>query len=80
MLQVVIVSQANVIRLYQRFQALDKDEKGYLSREDLEGIGTLAVNPIGDRIIGAFFQDGFPSTRGIDLNALLEGTVGNAWE
>uniref|UniRef100_A0A8D0DPR0 Calcineurin like EF-hand protein 2 n=1 Tax=Salvator merianae TaxID=96440 RepID=A0A8D0DPR0_SALMN len=51
-------SQANVLRLYQRFQALDKDEKGCLSKYDLEGIGHLAVNPIGDRIIDAFFQDG----------------------
>uniref|UniRef100_A0A8C7E5W9 Calcineurin like EF-hand protein 2 n=1 Tax=Naja naja TaxID=35670 RepID=A0A8C7E5W9_NAJNA len=28
------------------------------SRYDLEGIGELAVNPIGDRIINAFFPDG----------------------
>ncbi|XP_061453922.1 calcineurin B homologous protein 2-like [Rhineura floridana] len=51
-------SQATVERLYQRFQVLDKEEKGYLSKEDLEGIGELAVNPIGDQIINAFFQDG----------------------
>ncbi|XP_053123430.1 calcineurin B homologous protein 2-like [Hemicordylus capensis] len=51
-------SQANVLRLYQRFQALDKDEKGYLSKDDLICIGELAVNPIGDRIINAFFKDG----------------------
>ncbi|KAJ7303891.1 hypothetical protein JRQ81_011401 [Phrynocephalus forsythii] len=51
-------SQANVECLYQRFQVLDKEEKGYLSKSDLEGIGTLAINPIGDRIVGAFFQDG----------------------
>ncbi|XP_020642682.1 calcineurin B homologous protein 2 [Pogona vitticeps] len=51
-------SQANVERLYQRFLVLDKEEKGYLSKSDLEGIGKLAINPIGDRIISAFFQDG----------------------
>ncbi|ETE63755.1 Calcineurin B-likeous protein 2, partial [Ophiophagus hannah] len=28
------------------------------SRYDLEGIGELAVNPIGDRIVNAFFPDG----------------------
>ncbi|XP_062996246.1 calcineurin B homologous protein 2-like [Elgaria multicarinata webbii] len=55
-------SQASVLRLYQRFQALDKDEKGYLSKDDLEGIGELAVNPIGDRIINVFFQDGRETT------------------
>ncbi|XP_066494749.1 calcineurin B homologous protein 2-like [Tiliqua scincoides] len=55
-------SQANVLRLYERFQALDKDEKGYLSKKDLLGIGELAVNPIGDRIIDAFFEDGSEAT------------------
>ncbi|XP_033014503.1 calcineurin B homologous protein 2-like [Lacerta agilis] len=55
-------SEANVVRLYQRFQALDKDEKGFLSKDDFEGIGELAVNPIGDRIIGAFFPDGRETT------------------
>ncbi|XP_048339040.1 calcineurin B homologous protein 2-like, partial [Sphaerodactylus townsendi] len=53
-----ILSQANVMRLYQRFQALDKDGKGYLSKDDFQGIRELAVNPIGDRIINSFFQDG----------------------
>ncbi|XP_070806021.1 calcineurin B homologous protein 2-like isoform X1 [Pituophis catenifer annectens] len=52
------VSEASLARLYQRFQALDRDDKGYLNRYDLEGIGKLAVNPIGDRIINAFFPDG----------------------
>ncbi|XP_044843861.1 calcineurin B homologous protein 2-like [Mauremys mutica] len=51
-------SQANVVRLYDRFQALDKEQKGYLSKYDLQGIGELAVNPLGDRIINAFFKEG----------------------
>ncbi|CAM5122260.1 unnamed protein product [Natator depressus] len=51
-------SQASVIRLYDRFQALDKEQKGYLSKYDLQGIGELAVNPLGDRIINAFFKEG----------------------
>nr|XP_034972756.1 calcineurin B homologous protein 2-like isoform X2 [Zootoca vivipara] len=55
-------SEASVVRLYQRFQALDKDEKGFLSKDDFEGIGELAVNPIGDRIINAFFPDGRETT------------------
>nr|XP_031543133.1 calcineurin B homologous protein 2 [Vicugna pacos] len=52
------VSQASLIRLYHRFQALDRNEKGYLSRVDLQQIGALAVNPLGDRIIDSFFPDG----------------------
>ncbi|XP_032316745.1 calcineurin B homologous protein 2 isoform X2 [Camelus ferus] len=51
-------SQASLIRLYHRFQALDRNEKGYLSRVDLQQIGALAVNPLGDRIIDSFFPDG----------------------
>ncbi|XP_038237905.1 calcineurin B homologous protein 2 isoform X2 [Dermochelys coriacea] len=51
-------SQASVVRLYDRFQALDKEQKGYLSKYDLQGIGELAVNPLGDRIINAFFKEG----------------------
>ncbi|XP_067413412.1 calcineurin B homologous protein 2-like isoform X2 [Emydura macquarii macquarii] len=51
-------SQATVVRLYDRFQALDKEQKGSLSKHDLQGIGELAVNPLGDRIINAFFKEG----------------------
>ncbi|XP_047636250.1 calcineurin B homologous protein 2 isoform X2 [Phacochoerus africanus] len=51
-------SQASLLRLYHRFQALDRNEKGYLSRMDLQQIGALAVNPLGDRIIESFFPDG----------------------
>ncbi|XP_044291376.1 calcineurin B homologous protein 2-like [Varanus komodoensis] len=81
------ISQANLAGLYQRFQALDRDEKGFLrgsatppsfvpksglavswnispkrDKEDLQGLGELAVNPIGDRIIDAFFPDGRETT------------------
>ncbi|XP_073071502.1 calcineurin B homologous protein 2 isoform X2 [Manis javanica] len=52
------VSQASLVRLYHRFRALDGNKKGYLSRSDLQEIGALAVNPLGDRIIDSFFPDG----------------------
>lgn len=52
------VSQATLLRLYHRFRALDSNKKGYLSRVDLQQIGALAVNPLGDRIIDSFFADG----------------------
>lgn len=51
-------SQASLLRLYHRFQALDREEKGFLSRLDLQQIGALAVNPLGDRIIDSFFPNG----------------------
>ncbi|KAM5328744.1 calcineurin B homologous protein 2 [Glossophaga mutica] len=51
-------SQASLLRLYHRFRALDRNKKGYLSRVDLQRIGALAVNPLGDRIIDSFFPDG----------------------
>ncbi|XP_015332565.1 calcineurin B homologous protein 2 [Marmota marmota marmota] len=51
-------SQASLLRLYHRFRALDRNKKGYLSRVDLQQIGALAVNPLGDRIIDSFFPDG----------------------
>lgn len=52
------VSQASLVRLYHRFRSLDRNKKGYLSRADLQQIGALAVNPLGDRIIDSFFPDG----------------------
>uniref|UniRef100_A0ABI7ZI32 Calcineurin like EF-hand protein 2 n=1 Tax=Felis catus TaxID=9685 RepID=A0ABI7ZI32_FELCA len=52
------VSQASLLRLYHRFRALDRNKKGYLSRMDLQQIGALAVNPLGERIIDSFFPDG----------------------
>ncbi|XP_008053761.1 calcineurin B homologous protein 2 [Carlito syrichta] len=48
-------SQASLLRLHHRFRALDRDKKGYLSRMDLQQIGALAVNPLGDCIIDSFF-------------------------
>uniref|UniRef100_A0A3B5QVW3 Calcineurin-like EF-hand protein 2 n=1 Tax=Xiphophorus maculatus TaxID=8083 RepID=A0A3B5QVW3_XIPMA len=58
------VSAAHLLRLHQRFQLLDKDSSGSLRSEDLEA--ALSENPIGVRIVGAFFQLGqemvdFPS-------------------
>ena len=40
---------------YFRFSSLDKQDKGYLSREDFLRIPELAINPLGDRIVHAFF-------------------------
>lgn len=44
-------------RLYSRFTSLDRGDCGTLSREDFLRIPELAINPLGDRIVNAFFED-----------------------
>ncbi|XP_067011940.1 calcineurin B homologous protein 1 [Anabrus simplex] len=44
-------------RLYSRFTSLDRGDCGTLSREDFLRIPELAINPLGDRIVHAFFGD-----------------------
>merc|ERR1712179_345905 len=44
-------------RLWSRFTSLDKQQKGHLTREDFLRIPELAINPLGDRIIHAFFYE-----------------------
>ncbi|XP_076830679.1 calcineurin B homologous protein 1 isoform X2 [Brachyhypopomus gauderio] len=51
-------SHSQITRLYSRFHSLDKGENGALSREDFQRIPELAINPLGDRIINAFFCEG----------------------
>nr|XP_034491234.1 calcineurin B homologous protein 1-like [Marmota flaviventris] len=51
-------SHSQIAHLYRRFTTLDKEESGSLSREDFQRIPELAINPLGDRIISAFFPDG----------------------
>ncbi|CAH3161339.1 unnamed protein product [Porites evermanni] len=50
-------SPNQIRRLYCRFSSLDKATKGTLSRRDFISIPELAINPIGDRIIDAFFMN-----------------------
>ena len=45
-------------RLHSRFTKLDQESKGYLEREDMLSIPELAINPLGDRIVHAFFYEG----------------------
>ncbi|XP_074536140.1 calcineurin B homologous protein 2 [Halichoeres trimaculatus] len=51
-------SASQILRLYERFEFLDRDRTGGLSFQDLEALPHLSINPIGDRIIGAFFSQG----------------------
>ncbi|XP_026047379.1 calcineurin B homologous protein 2 isoform X3 [Astatotilapia calliptera] len=55
-------SSAHLLRLHDRFESLDRDNRGYLSPDDFEALGGLAMNPIGGRIIEAFFSSGIPWT------------------
>ncbi|XP_062040337.1 calcineurin B homologous protein 1-like [Lepus europaeus] len=51
-------SHSQIARLYKRFTSLDINGIGALSREDFLRIPELAINPLGDRIISAFFSEG----------------------
>ena len=44
-------------KLYGRFTSLDRAKKGYLCREDLNRIPELAINPLGERIVDAFYSE-----------------------
>jgi calcineurin B family protein 1 len=44
-------------RLYNRFASLDKDNTGYLNRQDFLKIPELHINPLCDRIIEVLIDD-----------------------
>lgn len=50
-------SPNQIKRLYNRFTTLDKDNTGYLTRQDLLRIPELHVNPLCDRIIEVLIDD-----------------------
>lgn len=50
-------SPSQIKRLYNRFTSLDKDNTGYLSKQDLLRIPELHVNPLCDRIIEVLIDD-----------------------
>ncbi|XP_062457021.1 calcineurin B homologous protein 2-like [Rhea pennata] len=52
------LSLAALTRLHERFQVLDRDDKGHLSPADLQALEGLALNPLCERIVGAFFPGG----------------------
>ena len=57
------VTPNQIERLYSRFTSLDRGDCGTLSREDFLRIPELAINPLGDRIVHAFFEEGGCSDR-----------------
>merc|ERR1712223_530927 len=50
-------TKQQIERVYARFTSLDKQNHGYLTREDFLRIPELAINPLGDRIVHAFFYE-----------------------
>ena len=51
------VTVQQIERLYARFTSLDRNSHGFLTREDFLRIPELAINPLGDRIVHAFFYE-----------------------
>ena len=50
-------TKQQIERLYARFASLDRNSHGFLTREDFLRIPELAINPLGDRIVHAFFYE-----------------------
>ena len=57
--------------MYLRFTSLDKLNTGTLSREDFLRIPELAINPLGDRIVQAFFSETSNSDQGINFRQFI---------
>lgn len=53
----LIVTPSQIERLYSRFTSLDRSDCGTLSRDDFLRIPELAINPLCERIVHAFFAD-----------------------
>ncbi|KAI6199066.1 hypothetical protein M3Y96_00587100 [Aphelenchoides besseyi] len=50
-------TRSQIVRLHKRFKNLDRKKRGYLEREDFLSISELNMNPLGDRIVDAFFVE-----------------------
>jgi len=70
-------SSNQIERLWSRFTSLDKQQKGYLEREDFLRIPELAINPLGDRIVHAFFRDGRINASGAEKGSAVDRDVVN---
>lgn len=59
----IAVTPNQIERLYSRFTSLDRSDCGTLSREDFLRIPELAINPLCDRIVHAFFAESMDDSR-----------------
>ncbi|KRY58911.1 Poly(A) polymerase gamma [Trichinella britovi] len=55
------ISRNQIVRLYSRFTSLDKSGSGSLCVEDFLRIPELAINPLRDMIVNAFFFERLPT-------------------
>ncbi|CAK8693178.1 calcineurin B homologous protein 1-like [Clavelina lepadiformis] len=46
-----------IIRLFSRFTCLDKEQNGFLTRDDFSRIPEFAINPLAQRIVDTFFVE-----------------------
>ncbi|KAI1720741.1 EF-hand domain pair domain-containing protein [Ditylenchus destructor] len=69
-------SRNQIVRLYSRFLSLDRQGRGYLDREDFLRIPELAINPLGDRIVDAFFTERYLIV--IMLDSIADCTITEA--
>ena len=52
--------------LYQRFRALDKKHKGFITEDELMAIPELAISPLAPRIVQMFQNQNFKDFRAHD--------------
>uniref|UniRef100_A0A914X6R8 EF-hand domain-containing protein n=1 Tax=Plectus sambesii TaxID=2011161 RepID=A0A914X6R8_9BILA len=64
-------SRNQIVRLYSRFLSLDKQGRGFLDRDDFLRIPELAVNPLGDRIVDAFFTESDDNEQKINFHEFI---------
>lgn len=64
-------SRNQIVRLYSRFLSLDKQGRGYLDRDDFLRIPELAINPLGERIVDAFFTESDDSEQKINFQEFI---------
>lgn len=48
-------TKQQINRLFSRFQALDVEGKGYLTRNEMLNLKMIMLNPLGERIVDRFF-------------------------
>eukprot|EP00232_Nephroselmis_pyriformis_P028354 CAMPEP_0182868056 /NCGR_PEP_ID=MMETSP0034_2-20130328/9088_1 /TAXON_ID=156128 /ORGANISM="Nephroselmis pyriformis, Strain CCMP717" /LENGTH=174 /DNA_ID=CAMNT_0025000443 /DNA_START=191 /DNA_END=711 /DNA_ORIENTATION=+ len=48
------ISQKEVVYLYKRFRALDRNHKGYISTDEFLNIPEISLNPLAQRLVRVF--------------------------
>lgn len=56
--QISHFTERDILRLYNRFRALDKDGNGVLDVTEILGVKDLSENPLVNRVVSVFDKDG----------------------